>query len=98
MSIEFLGAAEVELTEVVQWYDAQRSGLGDEFLNELRRATRRIEAFPNAWPKLSRRSRRCRLNRFPYGVVYQVRNEMILILAIMHLHRKPRYWRLREEQ
>jgi hypothetical protein len=96
MRIEFLRAAEVELTDAVQWYDSQRTGLGDEFLAEIQRAVRRIEAFPNAWPRISRRSRRCRLNRFPYGLIYQNRKETILVIAVMHLHRKPRYWHTRE--
>jgi hypothetical protein len=41
--------------------------------------------------------RQHRLNRFPYGIVYQVREDEIAILAVAHLHRRPRYWRDRIE-
>jgi hypothetical protein len=34
----------------------------------------------------------------PYGLVYQVRSDKILILAVMHLSRRPDYWRDREQQ
>jgi hypothetical protein len=36
---------------------------------------------------------RCRVNRFPYGLVYEVSGEEIVIVAVMHLHRRPGYWR-----
>jgi hypothetical protein len=31
--------------------------------------------------------------RFPYGVVYQILESEILVVAITHLHRRPGYWR-----
>jgi len=65
-------AARDELAEAVANYDAQRAGLGDEFLHEVKRTVTRIRDFPEAWPTMSRRSRRCRVTRFPYGLVYQV--------------------------
>jgi hypothetical protein len=38
------------------------------------------------------RSRRYRLRRFPYGLVYVETGSDIIILAVMHLHRRPGYW------
>jgi hypothetical protein len=68
-SVVFDPAARDELAEAVAYYDEQRPGLGDEFLHEVKRAVGRIRGFPKAWPKMSRRSRRCRVTRFPYGLV-----------------------------
>jgi hypothetical protein len=96
LSIVFDPAARDELAEAVAYYDQQREGLGDEFLIEAKRAIVRIRDFPTAWPQMSPRSRRCRLNRFPYGVVYQSLDDVIRVLAVAHLKRKPRYWRERE--
>jgi plasmid stabilization system protein ParE len=92
MKIEFLPAAAAEVEDAVEWYNAQKPGLGERFRGEVSKAVDRILLFPQGWAKTSRRSRRCQLRRFPYGVIYQVREDMILVLALMHLHRKPGYW------
>lgn len=81
------------MEDAVHYYEARQQALGDEFANEIAHTIQRILKHPQAWEKLSRRTRRCRTNRFPYGVVYSVRPTGILIVAIAHLHRRPRYWR-----
>jgi toxin ParE2 len=53
----------------------------------------RIERFPEAWHPLSEGIRRCRLGRFPYGLIYAMDNSDIVVLAVAHLHRRPDYWR-----
>ena len=94
MKINFLQPAEQELSEAVDYYEAQSPGLGFEFFEEVWAAIERIAQYPKAWQFVSRRARRCQTHRFPYSVIYQVcegENE-ILIIAIAHLHRKPSYW------
>ena len=92
MQISFHPQAEQELEEAIAWYDGLSRRLGNEFLGEVEKALDRIVAFPEAWASLSPNTRRCRLNKFPYGVVYRVVPEMIQVIAIMHLHRNPGYW------
>lgn len=72
---------------------AQAPGLGDAFLMETLHAFDLIEHHPDAWHPLSPSARRCRLRRFPYGVVYARVEDDILVLAVAHLHRRPGYWR-----
>ena len=88
-------AARQELTEAIAYYDAEGHGLGDSFLDEFLAAVGRIEEFPEAWQPLSRRARRCRLGRFPYGLIYRIDGDVALIIAVGHLHREPDYWRRR---
>ena len=95
MAVEFLGPAEAELIEAIAYDNGESEGLGYEFAAEINRTIARIVAYPNAWTPLSKRTRRCRTNRFPYGVLYQLRGDMILIVAVMHLHRHPVSWRER---
>ena len=86
-------AARHELADAIAYYDAQGQGLGNSFLDEFLEAVSRIEELPEAWQQLSRNTRRCRLKRFPYGLIYRVRGDVALIIAVAHLHREPDYWR-----
>lgn len=95
MKLRFLDPAGVELAEATFYYEGQLAGLGILFEQEVRAALDRIRQYPDAWHPLSRRTRICRLKRFPYGVIYQTRPEEILIVAIAHQHRRPEYWKER---
>jgi plasmid stabilization system protein ParE len=95
MKISFLLAAQSELDNTIDYYDEQRTGLGFEFSDEIEQALERISNYPEAWSPLSSRVRRCRVNRFPYSVIYEVRGEIIIIVAIQHHHQKPESWRSR---
>lgn len=96
MTYRFLAAARIELEEVCNFYESRRPGLGEEFAQEIERAIQRILDYPLAWPKVTRTSARCcATRRFPYGLIYVPRMDEILIVAVMHLHRRPGYWRRR---
>ena len=73
MKVELLAAAEAELAEAVLHYNDQSEGLGYEFAAEVKRTIARIIRFPDAWPTLSARTRRCLTRRFPYGLVSSAR-------------------------
>ena len=93
MRHSFLEPARVELEEAIEYYNGRRAGPGDELSEEVESTIQRILEHPRAWHPLSPRTRRCRTRRFPYGVIYQIRDDHILIVAVMHLRRKPGYWR-----
>jgi plasmid stabilization system protein ParE len=93
VTVRFLEIAELELDQAVHWYNAQAPGLGDAFLIEVLSAADRIAQLPQAWHPLGEGLRRCRLSRFPYGLIYAIENGDVLVLAVAHLHRRPDYWR-----
>lgn len=93
MKINFLEIAQIELDDAIEFYNYEIPGLGDAFLTEMLNALDRIGEFPEAWHRISKRTRRCQTRRFPYGIIYQIREQEILIVAIAHLHRKPDYWK-----
>lgn len=95
MKITFLDAAQTELDDAIEYNDQQRAGLGLDFSDEVEQPVDRIRHHPEAWSPLSSRVRRCLVNRFPYSVIYQLRSEIIIIVAIQHHHQKPAGWRSR---
>jgi hypothetical protein len=95
MKFLLLEPARNELAQAIAYYESQRAGLGEEFRLEITQAIQKILDHPTAWAPLSKSTRCCPTSRFPYGIVYNIRGEDILIVAIMHLHRKPGYWKNR---
>ncbi len=92
MKLRILSCAEQEMAEAVDYYNEQSPGLGFEFAAEVKKTLARIRSFPEAWPRFSGETRRCILNRFPYGAIYQLRRDGVLVPEIMHLSRDPRRW------
>lgn len=92
MIFEFHPKAKQELEEAVSYYDGISQVLGGQFILEIQRTLDRIEKFPQAWPQLSKNTRRCRVIAFPYGIIYQLKEKEIFVIAVMNLHRKPNYW------
>ncbi|NMC04778.1 MAG: type II toxin-antitoxin system RelE/ParE family toxin [Candidatus Lokiarchaeota archaeon] len=80
------------------FYESQKSGLGVAFAEEVLATIQRILRLPLAWPTISKQCRRCLTKRFPFGIIYSIKQEYILIVAIMPLSRKPGYWEKRTGQ
>lgn len=100
MIIRFLDVASQELDEAISFHDAQLPGLGKALLGEILAALDLIRRHPTAWHPLSTHTRRCRLRRFPYGLIYHADESEILVVAVAHLHRHPDYWhdRLKDDK
>jgi len=97
MKIEFLEQAQDELDEAIEYYDNEVEGLGQVFLDEVLSTIDRVTKFPNAWHPLSKNTRRCQTRRFPYGLIYTKLQDIILIISVSNLHRKPNHWQDRIE-
>ncbi len=85
----FLDVAEAELEAAIAYCETASSGLGMEFLAEVERTISRILNYPMAWRRLSENHRCCRTRRFPYGIIYSIDNDDIIISAVMHLRKDP---------
>ncbi|MDP2156157.1 MAG: type II toxin-antitoxin system RelE/ParE family toxin [Nitrospirota bacterium] len=92
MKVRFLLPAQAEVDDAVAWYASQSQGLGTQFLDELDRVIRRIASYPLSSMEIEQDLRRCLLSRFPYGVIYGIDLKTIVVVAVAHSHRNPRYW------
>lgn len=55
----------------------------------------RVRESPTRWQIVDQDIRRCLTRRFPYGILYTIEADYILILAVMHCSREPDYWKAR---
>ena len=90
--VSFHPEARAEFAAAVRWYENERSGLGHDFRQEAKAAIEATAQAPEAYGILRDDIRCHMLQRFPYGILYQVHAGQILVVAVMHLHRAPEYW------
>ena len=83
MTLQINRAAQLEAKEAAEWYEDKRSGLGEEFLDELDVVYTKIEEHPNR-PLSVRVAKfdqhefhQSNLRRFPYKVIYEVVDERV---------------------
>ena len=92
MNVRLLTLAQQEIDEAVLWFEEQLEGKGIDFLDELDRVVRLVKAFPFASTEIEPEIRRCLFARFPYSLIYGLERDTIVIIAVAHSHREPRYW------
>ena len=92
-----LSVAVKEIEEASDYFEEQRPGLGHEFILAYEEALQQIHAFPGAWSNVEDNCRRRRLKKFIYGVVYRIHEGAIYVVVVMHMRRKPGYWKERLE-
>lgn len=93
--VEFHPEAQNEFASAARFYEDQRHGLGLDFTLTIQRTYERLLEFPAAGAPFGRRLKRVLVPKFPYGLLYRVEADRIYIIAVMHLHRRPGYWRSR---
>ena len=95
MRIRLRLAAAAEVEGARGWYDGQRVGLGDEFVEALEQAIELVGTFPDAFPEIANSYRRALLHRFPYSLYYRVERDVIDVVACLHASRSPEAWQSR---
>jgi toxin ParE1/3/4 len=88
-------AAEADLVAACEWYNEKRLGLGDRFLDSATVAALFIAEHPEAYQVLHRGVRRAPLRGFPYGLLYRVHADVIIVVGVFHARRDPKAWRHR---
>tara|TARA_Y100001934_G_scaffold245338_2_gene303468 strand:- start:104 stop:400 length:297 start_codon:yes stop_codon:yes gene_type:complete len=85
--------ADEELTEAFEFYETAEPGLSADFLTEVETGLERIREQPETWPLVPGSTvRRLWIRRFPYGLIYHVHADEIVLIAVMHASRRPFYW------
>ena len=84
--------AELDIQAAFEWYEAQTPGLGSEFIRAVDACLSGIGRSPLGYPKVYQQARRALLRRFPYGLLFVVEQELIVVVACFHGKRNPKSW------
>jgi hypothetical protein len=94
-AIIFHPDARDELFSAIAYYNEQSSGLGTEFLEEIKTSVGKIQNNPTRWKILKKQVRQYIVQRFPFSIFYISAPKQVYIVAIAHNKRKPYYWKSR---
>ena len=95
MRYEFHPEALEEYDEAAHFYAQQQPGLELRFIVCVERAIEIIREDPLRWRPFEEDIRRCLTRVFPYGILYTIERDFILIVAVAHCSREPGYWKHR---
>ncbi len=77
------------------YYAKRDPELAGRSIDAVEDAIVRILESPTRWRVIDEDVRRCLSRVFPYGVLYTVEADFVLIVAVMHCSREPGYWKER---
>jgi plasmid stabilization system protein ParE len=89
--------ADRELTEGALHY-AREGGaqVGAAFIAEFEKVIELLCAYPEIGAQWRGSRRRLPIRKFPYSIVYYVREDEIRVIALAHHRREPSYWASRK--
>jgi plasmid stabilization system protein ParE len=90
--VSYHQAAEDELLAEIGYLELRVPGLGRRFHAEVRRSEDRLAKFPQSAPEVAPGIRKYPLRKFPFSILYSIEKDGLLILAVAHQRRRPRYW------
>ncbi|WP_162499832.1 type II toxin-antitoxin system RelE/ParE family toxin [Mucilaginibacter terrigena] len=90
--IQFDPKADTEYQEAYAWYEEQLQGLGERFEFSVEQKLVSVLAAPLLYPIKKYDIRECKINGFPYLIIYKFYplKNLILIISIFHTSRNPR--------
>lgn len=90
MKISITDEAAAELDDAFNYYQHLQLGLGNKFISRFKEASELIQIFPRGWQQLSTQLRRTLIKGFPYGIIYYLIADEIIVVAIANLNQKPK--------
>ncbi len=88
-------AADEEFAEAVRYYSDINQELGVRFYREIEQLIEQACSHPERYRKFDPPARRHISGDFPYALIFVEKRDHVWIVAVMHLKRRPGYWRKR---
>ena len=92
IQLSLVPEASEEFAASADYYESQRRGLGQAFVDEVENTFDRIAEHPTAARVVAGDVRRRLVHRFPFAVIYRVSDDQVVVAAVAHRRRRPGYW------
>ena len=88
--------AVAEVDAATSFYHDKQTRIALRFINNLEETLGRIAISPEIYREVEQSIRKFKIKMFPYAVIYRKKDMEIEIIAVMHIRRRPGYWRNRK--
>jgi len=89
MRLRYSDRAKDDLRIAFNWYEAQRRGLGLDFLDCIEAAIETIQETPRLYAKHHLNFRRALVRRFPFSIFYTIEETEIVLHAVFDNRQDP---------
>ncbi len=87
---------ETDLLKAIDWYYAISEKNARAFVADVETTIQTLSKNPLLFQKLTGKVRKANLAVYPYKIFFKVTKTELLIIAIVHHKRHPRYWKGRK--
>ena len=84
-----LPRAEIQVIDSVYYYEMKQVGLGERFLESVKQTLLKIKSHPTLYQQKRKPFREAVLNKFPFVVIYTIRNYEIIVTDVFHTSQDP---------
>lgn len=91
-NIRFIKEALFDIDDIILWYEYQREGLSYDFELCLEAGVGEIQRSSSAFQKRYKNVQILFIKRFPYGIHYIIKDDVIIVIGIIHTSRSPKNW------
>ena len=95
LPVVWIPEANEDLLEAQAWYSSIRPALGERFARAVEATVESLAEHPLQFPLVHRSIRRAGVRRFPYGILFEVQEHRIVVIACFHGKRNPTRWQVR---
>lgn len=92
LPVEFHSEARLDFDESWSWYASKDTAAAIRFIASLEVALASIAEDPSQFGNPEESLRELPLKKFPFRVIYRFDDQRIIVIAIAHTRRRPRFW------
>ena len=87
--LEVKAEANIEIIDAYLFYEENRTGLGEEFLEHLETYFNRITKNPKHFPQKRQPYREAFIKRFPFLIIYEISGDKVIIYSVFNTWQNP---------